>query len=149
MPFLAEMARIRSQQEVATGLRRTEPLFDDTLLRFVATLPPMALLSGGYLRGLMRASMRGVLPDEVTFRPWKAYMDPALVEMVAGAGGFGTFDDLARVSRLADLGLVEPARFRVAFDKLAGRPLDVFWSTVWHALAVEEFLRRYDEGCLS
>jgi asparagine synthase (glutamine-hydrolysing) len=149
MPFLADMARIRSQQEVATGLRRTEPLFEEPLLRLVATLPPMALLSGGYLRGLLREAMNGVLPDEVRLRPWKAYMDPALAEMVAGAGGFCKFADLARVSRLADLGLVDPTRFRVAFDKIARRPLEVFWSTVWPALAVEEFLRQYDEGGLT
>jgi asparagine synthase (glutamine-hydrolysing) len=149
MPFLADMARIRSQHEAASALRRTEPLFDDDLLRFVATLPPLSLLSGGFLRGLMRAAMAGVLPDEVRLRPWKAYMDPGLVEMVGSAGGFGALADLTRVSRLADLGLVEPKRFSAAFDALARQPLHVSWWSVWPALIVEEFLRQYDEGVLS
>ncbi len=149
MPFMSDMARIRSQHEAASGMRRAEPLFDDALLRFVATVPPLALLSGGFLRGLMRASMAGVLPDEVRLRPWKGYMDPAFAQMVGGAGGFSIFDDLARASYLADLGLVEPTHLRTSFDALACRPLDVPWALVWAPLAVEEFLRQYDEGLLA
>jgi asparagine synthetase B (glutamine-hydrolysing) len=149
MPFLGMTTRIRSQHEEVATCRRVDPLFDDELLRFVATLPPLALLAGDSRRGLLRESMADRLPNLVATRPWKAYMEPALVRMVAAAGGFATFKELARVQRLADLGLVRPRPFDTHFRRLSERPLDPLWWTVWPALAAEEFLRQYDEGWLT
>lgn len=146
MPFLALTSLIRSQQEEVTRCRRLDPLFDDDLLRFVATLPPLKLLAGGFLRGLLRSAMAGQLPEEVRTRPWKAYTEPAIAGMVAAAGGFRAFADLARMERLGDLGIVDPTRFRRHFNRLAAEPVGPFWWSVWPALAVEEFLRQYDEG---
>ncbi|MDP9034025.1 MAG: asparagine synthase C-terminal domain-containing protein [Myxococcota bacterium] len=149
MPFLADVVLLRSQQEEATQYHRIDPLFDDEVLRFVASLPPLALLAGGYARGLLRQAMADCLPVEVRTRLRKAYIDPAFVGMVAASGGFERMEDLARVSRLADLGLVEPKAYRKHFDRMSTHPLDGVWSSAWPALAVEEFLRQYDEGWTS
>jgi asparagine synthase (glutamine-hydrolysing) len=146
MPFLSDMTLIRSQQEDVTACRRAEPLFDDELLRFVASLPPLALLAGGFARGLLREAMAGVLPEKVRLRPWKAYMDPAIARAIGTAGGFAAFEDVANATRAADLGLVDPARFRSRFDRLARDPAQPIWWSVWPVIAVEEFLRQYDEG---
>jgi asparagine synthase (glutamine-hydrolysing) len=146
MPILSWMALVRSQQEEATQCRRVDPLFDNELVRFAASLPPLRLLAGDFLRGLLRNSMVGSLPEEVRTRPGKAYMEPASAGMIASAGGFATFERLARVERLSDLGLVHPDRFRRHFNRLASQPLGPHWWSVWPALAVEEFLRQRDEG---
>ncbi len=143
-PFLAEMSFARAQEEATTGCVRREPFFDDEFLRVVATLPPLSLLHGGYLRGLFRESMRGVVPDEVRLRETKAILQPALAEMVAAAGGFRRLEDLADVRMMADLGLAEPRSFRACFDALARDPARSSWYWVWPALAVEAFLREYD-----
>jgi hypothetical protein len=88
----------------------------------------------------------GFLPEEVRTRGGKAYMEPASAGMVASAGGFAAFEGLARMDRLADLGLVDPKRFRKHFERLAHQPMGPHWWSVWPALAVEEFLRQRDEG---
>jgi asparagine synthase (glutamine-hydrolysing) len=149
MPLLSQTALIRSQQEDVTVVRRADPLFDEELLRFIATLPPLALFAGGFARGLLRQAMTNVLPERVRLRPWKAHMDPAIASAVAAAGGFRAFEDLADASRLADLGLIEPKRFRAQFDRLAHDPGQPIWWSVWPVLAVEEFLRQYDAGGLN
>jgi asparagine synthase (glutamine-hydrolysing) len=149
MPFLADIALLRGQQEEATQYYRIDPLFDDEILRAVATLPPLTLFAGGYRRGLLRESMSGLLPEELKTRARKAYMEPALARMIAADGGFERLRNLASVRRLADLGLVEPGRFRKHFDRLARNPLGALWTSVWPALATEEFLRQYDEGWAS
>lgn len=146
MPFLADVTLLRSQQEEATQYRRCDPLFDDDVLRVVASLPPLALFAGDYPRGLLRQAMADVLPEDIRTRRRKAYMDPALARMVIASGGFAQFEDLARVRRLADLGLVEPKVFRKHFDRMSARPIDGVWLSAWPALAVEEFLRQHDEG---
>jgi asparagine synthetase B (glutamine-hydrolysing) len=146
MPFLSDQTIIRSQQEDVMRCRRVDPLFDDEILRVVAALPPLALMAGDRLRGLMRQSVSDLLPKEVSLRTNKAYMDPALATMVEAAGGFMAFQDLACVTRLADLGLAEPKLFRAHFDRLARQPVTTPWWSVWPALAAEEFLRQYDEG---
>jgi asparagine synthase (glutamine-hydrolysing) len=146
MPFLNDMTLIRSQQEEVTACRRAEPLFDDDLLRFVASLPPLALLAGGFARGLLREAMAGVVPEKVRLRPWKAYMDPAIVRAVGAAGGFAAFEHLKSASRAADLGLIDPVRYRARFERLARDPTQLIWWSVWPVIAVEEFLRQYDRG---
>jgi hypothetical protein len=42
---------------------------------------------------------------------------------------------------LAGLGLVEPRRFRVRFDKLAREPIEGDWLDVWAVLSAEAFVR--------
>jgi asparagine synthetase B (glutamine-hydrolysing) len=149
MPFIADMAFIRAQQEEVTKCHRSDPLFDDGLLRVVASFPPLSLMSGGYLRGLFREAMSDRLPELVRTRQSKAYMEPALARMVEASGGFRQFEDLGRVRRLADLGLVEPRHFARHFQALVHRPLEAVWVGTWQPLAMEEFLRQYDEGWTS
>ena len=57
MPFLGELLTMRAQAEEVTHCRRRDPLFDDRVLRYVAALPPDALMAGGYARGLLREAM--------------------------------------------------------------------------------------------
>ncbi len=144
MRVLADLGAVRAQVEMAGDHVRREPFFDDDLLRFVATVPPLTLFQGGYRRGLMREAMRGLLPEDLRLRQTKAYLEPALVRMVAPLGGLKAFEDLTDVRMLADLGFVEPRRFRAHFDEVAGDPARLGWSRFWAVFAVEAFLRQYD-----
>jgi hypothetical protein len=47
---------------------------------------------------------------------------------------------------LADLGLVEPTTFRKSLESFALHPADGDWWSVWPALALEGFLRRWEAG---
>jgi asparagine synthase (glutamine-hydrolysing) len=136
-------ADARGQAEVAGGCTRIEPFLDDDLVEFLLSVPPDTFFHEGWLRGLFRHSMRGVIPDEVRMRPDKADFEAALAELVAAAGGFRAFDPFLSMTALADHGLVEPSKFRERFDELEATPLaGHLWLELWPALAAEAFLKR-------
>lgn len=143
-PLVRECCGYRAQEEHIVGCLRRDPYLDEELLRTVASFPPLALLDGNFRRGLLRSSVRGLVPDTVRLRETKAVMDPAFGQMLAAAGGAKLLEPLADVRMLADLGIAEPRLFRRAFDDWA---LDVergAWILVWPVLAVESFLRQWD-----
>ena len=144
--FMADLAITRALMEGGSGCAQRDPLLDDDLLATIAGIPPLALLWGGWRRGLLRHSVADLVPDEVRFRTGKAYLDPAVAQMVSAAGGLATFADLADVRMLADLGLAEPKAFRQNFDRLAANPDAFLWWSVWPALAGEAFLRQHATG---
>jgi asparagine synthase (glutamine-hydrolysing) len=140
-PTFAGTWTFRSQEELLGGYAKSDPYVDDGFLRFVATLPPLALLHGNFRRGLLREAMRGLVPEDVRLRETKAGFTPALVRTLELLGGFGIFRHLAEVRMLADLGLVEPNAFRAAFERAAAAPLrEALWD-VLPSLSVEAFLR--------
>lgn len=121
---------------------RVDPLFDDEVVRFTASLRPAALWQGGMHRGLARHSARTFLPGSVRLRLDKADFEPALA---AVASPMSQFDALARVPRLADLGIVEPAKFRTEYEVVrndrGSRAAGKLWVRVWSALCVESYLQ--------
>jgi len=133
----------RDQVDLAAGCLRADPFLDDDIVEFVASLRPELLFHGDWLRGLFRYAMRGLVPDSIRLRQDKSVFEPALRELVAGAGGFSTLEPLAKATALADMGLVEPRRFRERFDELVRMPLDPrLWLEVWPVLAAEAFVRQ-------
>ena len=93
----------RALYEAASGCPRVDPYLDDAFVRFVASVPPEHMFHGGWIRGLFREAMRGLVPDSVRLRTTKAGSEPAMRAMVEAAGSFEAFADLADVGRLADL----------------------------------------------
>lgn len=132
---------VRHHLEVASGLCVRDPYRDAALTRTVLSLPPEWLLHGGIRRGLFREAMRGLLPESIRTRLSKASFEPGIARFVQSAGGLESVRDLARVPRLADLGLVEPRSFLRAFEELVADPVESFeWCNVWPVLAVEAFV---------
>jgi hypothetical protein len=63
--------------------------------------------------------------------------------MLAASGGVEQLTDLATMTKCAELGLVDPERFRAVFQAFP-RDLkddDSSWTRIWPALSVEGFLR--------
>ncbi|WP_394837834.1 asparagine synthase-related protein [Pendulispora rubella] len=150
LPHLMELFDFRGHLREAMGFDNLEPLVDDEMISFISSLPPELLFHGGRARGLLRAAMEGLVPDTVRLRTDKAWFEPAMAQAVRAAGGFEAFADLAAVPHLADLGLIEPSKFREAFDALARAPEDgAGWLQVWPALAVEAFVAGYQAGATS
>jgi asparagine synthetase B (glutamine-hydrolysing) len=143
-PDLEYIGWLRHQEEIASRLPRRDPYLDPTLRRFVLSLPPEWLLHGGKRRGLYREAIRELVPDVIYRRTSKADTEPGIVRVVDAAGGVASLRDLARVRRLADLGLVEPRAFARLFDELAADPTRSWdWATVFAVLAVEAFVLRH------
>ncbi len=143
---LASGAPLRLQQEVLGGYTMRAPLFDDDLLRFAATLPPFSLLRGGYLRGLMRESMRSFVPEDVRLRETKGAWYWFIQQTIDLAGGLGAFAELVDVRMLAELGLVEPAPFRALFEDSARFPMGADYKVIWGVLSAEAFVRHHAGG---
>jgi asparagine synthase (glutamine-hydrolysing) len=139
---LASRPLIQHMEEVAGGYSLRAPFLDDDLLRVVATLPPLSLMQGGFLRGLMREAMRGLVPEEVRLREtkgsWHWFVDQALRD----GEGLEILADLADVRMLADLRLVDAKRFREVFDGFGSRD-DANYCELWRVLAAEAFLRHH------
>lgn len=149
-PHREHLAWLRHQQEIAAGVERRDPFLDRALARAVTSLPPAWLLLGQVRRGLFREAIRGLVPESLREREDKASFEPAFTRFASALGGFEALRPLARVPRLAALGLAWPGPFGEAFEELARAPLDSEgWATVWPALAVEAFLRARDEGAAS
>ena len=144
----AEIAALRVGLERLAGIRFAQPLMDAAVLDFVAALEPYELAHNGRLRGLLRESVRGLVPDSVRLRPDKFEHEGAMLAAVEAGGGFAALRDLASVSRCADLGLVEPKRFEAEYWALANDPLGEArdWSRIWSMLSVEAFLANEDRA---
>ena len=122
---------------------RAEPFFDDGVVEFVASLRPEVLTHGEWSRGLFRHAMRGLVPETLRLRQDKSRFGPALQQVLESAGGFSSLEPLAKATALADMGLVEPKRFRERFDELVRTPTaGGLWLEIWPVLAGEAFLRQ-------
>lgn len=140
-PYRVVLAWARHQEEHGAGVDLWWPYLDLELAASVAALPPDYLLYGDRWRGLLRESIRGLVPDSLRERPDKAAFEPALRRFVDAVGGFEALKPLASVRRLAELGIVDPVAFAAAFDEFSAAPdAGEPWVVVWPALAVEAFL---------
>jgi asparagine synthetase B (glutamine-hydrolysing) len=127
---------------VVGGYELRAPFFDDEFLRFVATIPPLSLMQGGYLRGLMRAAMRDLVPEELRMRETKGTWFWFVQQAIMTAGGMDVLRDLADTRVLAELGLVRPREFLAFFDDFASRSRDhADFNDLWRVVSVEAFLR--------
>jgi hypothetical protein len=131
---------------VLNGYAVRAPLLDDDFLRFAAALSPLSLLQGGYLRGLMREAMRGLVPEDLRLRETKGAWCWFVEQTLEKAGGLKLFASLADVHRLADLGLVEPRAFKKVFDEGCRRPAEADYDELWRVLSLEAFVRECGGG---
>jgi asparagine synthase (glutamine-hydrolysing) len=143
-PYYSAWSDLRRQEEDVGGYTRRDPLFDDDLLRFVARLPPLSLMRGGFLRGLMREAMRGLVPEGLRLRESKGTSYFFTEQTIAARGGLDAFGSLSDVRMLADLDLVEPSAFRRFLQGFASRaPTEANYGDVWCVLSAEAFLRAH------
>lgn len=129
------------------GVELRSPLYDRRVVEFACARPREERNSGRETKRLLRAAMRGLLPDEVLSpRPRRtgvttAYSDrrmrqefPLLLER---------YGDLAM---LADLGIVEPRRMRAGWDEyLRSGDLSIK-IPLFLTLQVEVWLRSHSVG---
>lgn len=61
---------------MAHGLEARSPFLDHVLMEWVATLPPALKLSGAHQKRLLKAALRGLVPDLVLDRPKMGFSVP-------------------------------------------------------------------------
>ena len=145
--YHADLSDLRGQYEAKTGCRIIHVPLDEEIADFVTSLPAPYLFCGGFHRGLLREASRGLIPDDVRFRPDKASPSAMLEALVRAPGCADAIEPLLSMRVLADLGLVEPKRFAAAlggFPRTLGSRTN--WMELWPAVAVEAFARGVLEG---
>lgn len=146
-PTVSSWSLMRLQEEVVGGYTLRSPLLDDDFLRFAATLPPLSLMQGGFLRGLMREAMRDLVPEDLRLRKTKGTFHWFVEQTLEKAGGIDVLAGLADVRMLAHAGLVAPKPFRAFFDDFAGTSGDhakyANYADLWCVLSTEAFLREH------
>lgn len=144
-PHLARASTLRLQLERLAGILRVDPYLDADVATFALSASPELLLGQDdprERRGLFREALRGVLPESVRTRQDKASFAPvnrALFQPPLLA----TLDKAAaaRVSRLADLQIVEPKAFLAAYASVvSGAGNEALVAQLYAVLAVETFL---------
>jgi asparagine synthase (glutamine-hydrolysing) len=60
------------------NLERRYPFYDRRLVEFCLALPVTQRLSGGWMRMILRRSMKGLLPEEIRWRRRKSSITPAI-----------------------------------------------------------------------
>jgi hypothetical protein len=123
------------------GLRGGHPFLDDLpLVELVLGLPPELALDPDFDRPLLRAAMRGTVPESVLQLTTKNTFDRLLVDCVAGPDR-ELVAALLRSPRAEILAYVRPEPLR-EIAVVPARP-DLPWAwTAWRLASVEIWLRR-------
>jgi asparagine synthase (glutamine-hydrolysing) len=79
IPYALEMA---DKAAAAFGLEPRYPFFDRRLVEFCLGLPANQKLRGGWTRVVMRHAMKGILPEDVRWRPDKADLSPNFMRQI-------------------------------------------------------------------
>lgn len=137
-PRLSSYDDIRGQFSSTYGIEYVSPFLDETLIRFVLSLPPTMLFHGDRCRALLRLAMDPLVPDSVRWRPDKSAFGPAFVEMMRAAGGFEALTPLAEMRHLGRLGWVDPPAFARSLRALREAPTEgQALVGIWPALSFE------------
>jgi asparagine synthetase B (glutamine-hydrolysing) len=134
----------RTQSEIAADLPAVDPFFDPDVIELLATLPPECFFLGGWIRGLLREAMRGLVPEAILRREEKSSFEPAFAAFFHALGGAEALWPLLQMRGLASLGLVEPSRFQARFQDFLRHPLRPGpWLELWPAIATEAFVQKW------
>lgn len=134
------------RRAATAGVLAHHPLLDLDLVELVLTLPPESSFDPHLDRPLLRAALRGRIPDEVRLRPRKSYFDAFVNDCLTGP-------DLAPLRLLLGAG----ARVRAvvdgrALDRLLADPplgraqaLSAWSRQVWRLATAESWLRLQED----
>jgi asparagine synthase (glutamine-hydrolysing) len=125
---------------MAYSLEARSPFLDHRLMEFMAKVPPELKLRGGESKHLLKAALRGVLPDEILDRPKMGFGVPlgrwlrgSLMELLV---------DTVLSDRALARGYFKPDAVReMVQTQLAGS--DRFQYLLWDLLLLERWHRMF------
>jgi asparagine synthase (glutamine-hydrolysing) len=141
--YLVELLMKQDQMSMATSIESRVPFLDHVLVEYVAQLPDSWKLSGFTTKRILRAAMKGLLPDSILDRPKMGFPVPF------GAWTRGAWNDVAREvlldRRSRERGLIDPGAVEALLcDHAAGRVdgADRIWSLfnleLWHRTFIDQ-----------
>jgi asparagine synthase (glutamine-hydrolysing) len=138
--YLVELLMKQDQMSMATSIESRVPFLDHRLVEFAATLPDEMKLSGWTTKRVLRAAMKGVLPESILNRPKMGFPVPF------SAWTRGRWNGVAREvlldRRTRERGIVDPpAVDHLLRDHAAGRTDG--WDRIWSLLNLELWYRTF------
>lgn len=134
----------RHLRELARGFDLTvhAPFLDDEVVRAALSVPAVRRADPWSYKPLLQAAMAGLVPDEVLGRRTKG--DYSAESYRGARAASGVLGELLRDSRLAALGVIEPAAVRRALDRMTAG-VTVPLGPLTMVLATETWLRSADD----
>jgi asparagine synthase (glutamine-hydrolysing) len=112
------------------GLEEAFPFFDRDLISFMLAIPGGVACSGGIPKALLRAAMRGILPEAIAGRRWKAQVTQELADSMNRE-----FCSLSRYlacdTLCAKFGFVDESRLKAALPALAPTEGSALDEKIW------------------
>jgi asparagine synthase (glutamine-hydrolysing) len=115
------------------------PYLDRELVEFLFQVPRNVLLNPGRRRAMMRSALKNIVPPEVLERKRKAYVIRRHLSSLAGQ--HEKIQGLLSKPRLADYGLIAPARIRSALRTVASGRQVQLWPSIVRSISFELWLR--------
>jgi asparagine synthase (glutamine-hydrolysing) len=123
------------------GIEVRHPFLDRRLFEYILAIPPRQLFELGVYKPFLRRAMAGVLPEAVRTRRSKTrfigFLDHVMREREAAR-----IEEMFRTPLSAELGIVDGARLRRAYQVYRAGERNETRSALWHAVTLEHWLRR-------
>jgi asparagine synthase (glutamine-hydrolysing) len=138
--YLVELLMKQDQMSMAASIESRVPFLDHKLVEFVAGLPDDWKLSGLTTKRVLRAAMKGVIPESILNRPKMGFPVPF------SAWTRGAWNSVARDvlldRRARERGVIDPAGVdRLLRDHAEGRTDG--WDRIWSLLNLELWYRTF------
>ncbi len=113
--YVADWMEVNNKHAAAFGMENAEPFLDRDLVQFVMSIPAELPNWQGVFKGLFREAMRGVLPESIRLRGWKA--DFTKLDSDAMYSRHSRFQEYLHPNCMAvRYGYVDPAIVQGAFN---------------------------------
>lgn len=146
-PYFARIMATLHGLALDEGVEVRSPLLDARIVDWAVRRPWSERADRGETKLALRAAMRGLLPDAVLApRPRRTGVTSAYFLRQFRAIGRPFLDDLLRDSRLASLGIIDPARVARAWAHVETHPDDEIGARLLLTLQAEWWLRAHAEG---
>ncbi|MEA2563808.1 MAG: hypothetical protein QOH06_5312 [Acidobacteriota bacterium] len=123
------------------GIEVRHPYLDRRLVEYLFSIPTDRLFRTGLSKPLLRSAAAGLLPESVRLRPDKtklgAFLDAGLRDQRH------RIEPLLAAPLAADLGYVDGDRMRAAYRRYQQEEPNEALRTLWYALTLEVWLRKY------
>jgi asparagine synthase (glutamine-hydrolysing) len=140
VPWYWRLANWHDRISAAFGIETRHPFLDRRLFEYVLAIPGEQLFRLDRTKGLLRGSMRGLLPERIRNRTGKtqftSFLDSVLRERAADE-----IADLLSAPRSAELGILDAGCLRSAYLDFLGGTNDSK-GDLWYAVTLEIWLRR-------
>lgn len=141
--YLVELLMKQDQMSMSASIESRVPFLDHKLVEFGARLPLRLKLSGFKTKRILRAAVRGIVPDSILTRSKMGF--PVPFAQWAAAGWNGVARDVLLDRRTRERGLINPAAVhRLLDDHRDG--VSRGGDAIWALLNLELWYRTFIDG---